>query len=63
MEQKYERKIGQKYEYKKEQKEQEETLKSAGDSYRYARDVLKGRFEKGEDVISKDAMYSYRYQY
>ena len=31
------------------------------DSYYYAFDVLKGSFEKGEDIISKDARYSYCY--
>ena len=40
---------------------EQEALKSAEYSYCYARDVLKGRFEKGEDVISKDAYYSYLY--
>ena len=40
---------------------EQEALKSAKSSYLYALNILKGRFEKGEDVISKDAYYSYCY--
>ena len=40
---------------------EQEALKSARDSYLYALNVLEGRFEKGEDIISKDAYYSYYY--
>ena len=32
-------------------------------SYRYARDVLKGRFELGEPVIASGALYSFWYAY
>ena len=39
----------------------EEALKSANYSYYYALIVLKGRFEKGEDIISKHPCYSYFY--
>jgi len=39
-----------------------EALKSARNSYCYARNVLKGRFEKGEDAISKNADYSKLYK-
>ena len=41
---------------------EKEALKSAHYSYHYARDILKGRFEKGEDVISKDAECSKLYK-
>ncbi len=40
---------------------EEEALESAKNSYDYARNILKGRFEKGEIAISKDAYYSYLY--
>jgi len=40
---------------------EKEALKSARDSYHYALNVLQGRFEKGEDIISKSTWYSYRY--
>ncbi|NIO44988.1 MAG: hypothetical protein GTN36_05555, partial [Candidatus Aenigmarchaeota archaeon] len=30
-------------------------------SYNYAKDVIKDRFEKGEEAISKNAQYSYYY--
>jgi len=40
---------------------EEEALKSAKDSYFYALDILKGRFEKGENIISEDAGYSCDY--
>ena len=42
-------------------KKEQEALKSAESAYCYANDILKGRFEKGEDIISKDARYSYYY--
>jgi hypothetical protein len=32
-----------------------------GRAYRYARDVIKGRFEEGEDAISMDHVYAYWY--
>jgi hypothetical protein len=35
--------------------------KSAEYSYYYARDVLKNRFPKGEDIIATDAHWSYEY--
>jgi len=41
---------------------EQEALKSAYFSYYYAFDVLKGRFEKGENTISKDAKYSKSYR-
>ena len=41
---------------------EQEALKSARDSYYYALKVLKSRFEKGEDAISKDAYYSELYK-
>ena len=39
-----------------------EALKSAKNSYNYALNVLQGRFEKGENAISKDAEYSKSYR-
>ena len=39
---------------------EKDALKSAEYSYVYARDILKGRFKKGEDAIIKSACYSYR---
>ena len=41
--------------------EEKEALKSPHYSYYYARNVLKSRFEKGEDIISKSPHYSYLY--
>ena len=41
---------------------EKKALKSAKDSYLYARDVLKGRFEKGEIAISKDTDCSKLYR-
>jgi len=41
--------------------EEKEALKSPHYSYYYARNVLKSRFEKGEDIISKSPHYSYCY--
>ena len=41
---------------------EKEALKSARDSYCYALNVLQGRFEKGENVISKESMYSELYR-
>jgi len=40
---------------------EQEALKSAKFSYYYAYKILKDRFEKGEDIISKDAQCSYKY--
>ena len=36
-------------------------IKSSKSAYEYACDVLEGRFEQGEEAISRDAQYSYLY--
>jgi hypothetical protein len=36
-------------------------IQTARDAYRYARDVIKGRFLEGEPLIATDLNYSYRY--
>ncbi len=45
------------------EKKELETIvsKDAYSSYNYALNVIKGRFEKGEEAISKKADYSYKY--
>ena len=48
---------------KSELREFHETVisKHPGCSYKYACNVIKGRWEKGEDAISKDSWFSYYY--